>query len=464
MGKGGRLSAHSEQGPGVVGRRLRSSRTLIIALVAQVVQSVAGLALLPFMVTRLSAVEIGIWYIFVAVQGLAIIADFGFQPTLARAFAVGFAGGDSLQKQGLSVSQGSGTPNKVLIVEVLQAARRLYLWLGLGMLAALLLLGTPYISWLAAKGGLPVLQVQAAWLLFSAAISLNLYLLWISPLLIGSGKVELNYIYLVLGRGGFAAAGIVILILGGGLVALSCAMIASLLLGRVAAQYFIAPILQSLRGISSDRQSFSATLKAISPNAVRMGCVLIGGFLITRYSLFAISTFQGLAISGTYAISLQLFTALSAVSQMPMQISTRQLVAARIADDRAQLRTLLVRNMALLLLIFLAGTVVILFVLPGGLRMIGSNVNLVPQPALGLLALVMLLETQHSGAAFFITTGNDVPFLGASLWSGAAVALLATLVSWLGWGLIAVIAAQGLVQLAYNNWRWPLRAWQESSR
>jgi uncharacterized membrane protein len=41
--------------------------------------------------------------------------------------------------------------------------------------------------------------------------------------------------------------------------------------------------------------------------------------------------------------------------------------------------------------------------------------------------------------------------------------LLATLVSWLGWGLIAVIAAQGLVQLAYNNWRWPLRAWRESS-
>lgn len=444
----------------------RNLWSLAIAMTAQIVQSAAGLALLPFMVTRLSAAEVGIWYIFVAVQGLAIIADFGFQPTLARAFAVGFAGGDGLQKQGLSTSpnNGDGTSNLALVAEILRAARRLYLWLGLGMFALLIVLGTPYVSWLADKGGLPLLSTQAAWLLFAAAIALNLYLLWISPLLIGSGKVELNYLYLVLGRGGFAVAGIIILILGGGLISLSFAMIASLLLGRMAAQYFIAPTLRSLRGIVTDKHSFSTTLKAISPNAVRMGCVLIGGFLITRYSLFAVSTFQGLAISGAYAISLQLFTALSAVSQMPMQISTKQLVAARIADDRVEMRSILVRNMATLWVIFISGSAVILFVLPTVLQMIGSNVSLVPQPALGLLALVMLLETQHSGAAFFITTGNEVPFLGAALWSGLAVTVLATLVSWLGWGLTAVIAAQGLVQLAYNNWRWPLRAWQESKR
>jgi hypothetical protein len=122
---------------GQAGARLRTQLanrnlwSLAIAMTAQVVQSAAGLALLPFMVTRLSAAEVGIWYIFVAIQGLAIIADFGFQPALARAFAVGFAGGDGLQKQGLSLSEGTGAPNLRLVAEVLSAARRLYLWLGL---------------------------------------------------------------------------------------------------------------------------------------------------------------------------------------------------------------------------------------------------------------------------------------------------------------------------------------------
>ena len=440
----------------------RNLWSLAIAMTAQVVQSAAGLALLPFMVTRLSAAEVGIWYIFIAVQGLATIADFGFQPTLARAFAVGFAGGEGLQKQGLSLSSGTGTPNLTLVAEVLSAARRLYLWLGLGMFVVLVLAGTPYISWLAAKGGLPVVNTQIAWLVFAAGIALNLYLLWISPMLIGAGRVELNYVYLVLGRGGFAAAGIIILLMGGGLIALSCAMIVSLLLGRLAARFFIAPILASLHGVVTDRSGLATTLKAISPNAVRMGCVLIGGFLITRYSMFAISTFQGLAISGAYAISLQLFTALSAVSQMPMQISTKQLVAARIADDRPRMRRILIRNLAILIAIFTAGSLTIVFALPSVLQIIGSNVGLIAPPALALLAVVMLVETQLSGAAFFITTGNEVPFLKSALWSGVAVAVLTTLVSWAGWGLIAVVASQGLVQLAYNSWRWPLRAWQET--
>lgn len=440
----------------------RNLWSLAIAMTAQVVQSAAGLALLPFMVTRLSAAEVGIWYIFMAVQGLATIADFGFQPTLARAFAVGFAGGEGLQKQGLSLSTGTGTPNLTLVAEVLSAARRLYMWLALGMFVLLALAGTPYISWLALKGGLPMLDTQIAWLLFAVAIAVNLYLLWISPMLIGAGKVELNYLYLVLGRGGFAAAGIVILISGGGLIALSCAMIASLLLGRFAARFFIAPIVASLRNVVTQPSGLATTLKSVSPNAVRMGCVLIGGFLITRYSLFAISTFQGLVVSGAYAISLQLFTALSAVSQMPMQISTKQLVGARIADDRLRMRRILIRNIAALVAIFTTGSLTILFALPFALHAIGSNVSLIPSPSLELLAVVMLLETQLSGAAFFITTGNDVPFLKSALWSGLAVAVLTTLVSWLGWGLIAVIASQGLVQLAYNSWRWPIRAWQET--
>lgn len=444
--------------------RLLASRTFLIAMAAQLVQSAAGLAVLPFMVTRLSAAEVGIWYIFVAVQGLAIIADFGFQPTLARAIAVGFAGGEELQKRGLVINAAGEVrePNFRLVAQVLGAARRLYLWLALGMLAVLLLVGTPYISWLATKGGLPLFETQIAWVLFAVAIALNLYLLWISPLLIGSGRVEFNYLYLVLGRGGFAVAGILILIAGGGLIALSFAMIGSLLLGRLAAQFFIAPLIGAVRKASTGRIDLSATLKALSPNAVRMGCVMIGGFLIQRYSLFAISSFNGLAVSGAYAISLQLFTALSAVSQMPMQISTKQLVAARLSNDRRAMRHLLLRNLGILVAVFVAGSLVILFVLPVLLRLIGSNVNLIPALPLALLGLVMLLETHHSGAAFFITTGNEVPFLQSALISGVAVAVLMTGVSWLGWGLTAVIASQGLVQLTYNNWQWPLRAWRET--
>jgi hypothetical protein len=414
------------------------------------------------MVTRLSAAEVGIWYVFLAVQGLAIIADFGFQPTLTRAFAVAFSGGEELQRRGLSFSKATGAPNLRLAAEVLVAARKLYLWLALGMLALLLIAGTPYITWLAAGGNLPILRAQVAWILFAGGVSLNLYMLWISPLLIGSGQVEINYIFLALGRGGFAAVGIIVLVMGGGLIHLSCAMIASIFFSRLAVRFSVIRIVATLGSAVEIAGSCADTLKAIAPNAVRIGVVCIAGFLINRYSLFAISASQGLIVSGAYAITLQLFSALSAVSQMPMQISTKELVSARIENDRVQMRKILISNTTALFVLFIVGALFIQIALPSLLVVIGSNIGLIPQPALGVMAIILLLETHHSGAAFFITTGNEVPFIKPSLLSGVAVVALITLVSWLGFGIMAVIVSQGLVQLVYNNWRWPLQAWNES--
>jgi len=55
-----------------------------------------------------------------------------------------------------------------------------------------------------------------------------------------------------------------------------------------------------------------------------------------------------------------------------------------------------------------------------------------------------------------------VPFVGPALLSGLAVVLL----SWIGvkygrFGLAWLIGSQFVVQLAYNNWKWPWLVYQE---
>lgn len=50
--------------------------------------------LLPFVLIFLSPSELGLWYVFLAVNGLVSMFDFGFDPTFARNIAYAWSGAD----------------------------------------------------------------------------------------------------------------------------------------------------------------------------------------------------------------------------------------------------------------------------------------------------------------------------------------------------------------------------------
>ena len=438
---------------------------LLVGLVAQIIQFGSALLLVPFMVTRMSASTIGLWYVFIAVQSLAIVCDFGFQPSFTRAIAVARSGARRLQRSGLGeVVPEREPPNYRLLAEIVAAAHRFYRWLAIGVVILLIMVGLPYVTFLARQGGLTAESVQVAWLILCASIGLTLAMLWITPVLMGSGRIEQNYFYIIANRATFSLLGIGVLLAGGGLVALSATMICAQLFALLVARWMLRGTLGDHTPRQADKQAVREVLRVLWPNAGRMGAVAISGFLVTRFSLFAISTFVGVAVGGVYALSLQLLMALCAAAQLPMQVAMPQLIAARLAHDRTALRRTFAGAVTLFFVIYAVGAAVILFAIPPLLVLIGSNISLLPLPVLALLAAILLLEGFHSSAAFFITTSNNVPFLRSSILSGLAVAVGATLLGWIGLGIAAIVLWQGIVQLAYNNWRWPLMAWREIAR
>lgn len=446
-------------------RHMTRHRALAVGLVAQVVQYGSALLLIPFMVTRLSAPTIGIWYVFVAVQSLAIVCDFGFQPSFTRAIAVALSGAERLERTGLGQAVPQGRPaNYRLAAETVAAAHRFYRLLAIGVAVALIAFGLPYVTMLARQGGLATGPVQIAWLILAASIGLTLSFLWITPVLMGSGRVEQNYLYIIANRATFSLLGIAVLLAGGGLIALSMTLVVAQLFARLVARRLLRGTLGDHDTAQADRHAVREVLTTIWPNAGRMGAVAISGFLVTRFSLFAISSFVGVAAGGVYALSLQFLSALCSGAQLPMQVAMPRLIAARVGHDGAGLRRAFGGAMLLYLAIYAAGAVFILFAIPSLLTLIGSHISLLPLPVLALLAVILLLEGFHSNAAFFITTANNVPFLRSSILSGLAVAAGATLLGWSGAGIAMIVLWQGLVQLAYNNWRWPVMAWREIAR
>ena len=95
---GARVGAEHHKAGSVLarfGRRVFNSPVLM-TWSASAARSLNLLVVLPLIVTRLEAPEIAVWYLFVTLIQLQLLADLGFSPTFVRVFAYAAGGGRSV--------------------------------------------------------------------------------------------------------------------------------------------------------------------------------------------------------------------------------------------------------------------------------------------------------------------------------------------------------------------------------
>ena len=135
---------------------------------------------------------------------------------------------------------------------------------------------------------------------------------------------------------------------------------------------------------------------------------------------------------------------------------TPRLAQCRASNDIIQLRTYYIRCTLTYTVIFALGGCLWIGVGDWVLNVINSQTSFLPTPLLVLALIVAFLEHNHAQSAGFIMADNRIPFFIPSLVSGAAtVFLLWMFLCPFSMGLIALILAPGLAQLAYQNWKWP---------
>ena len=60
-----------------------------------------NLLVLPLMLHKLTPEDLGLWYVFLSLGGMASLVDFGFYPTMSRVTAFLWAGADEIQETGV---------------------------------------------------------------------------------------------------------------------------------------------------------------------------------------------------------------------------------------------------------------------------------------------------------------------------------------------------------------------------
>lgn len=434
---------------------------VIWSYIASIFQVGAGLFLLPFILHKLSSETVAIWNVFQIVSSLVVILDFGFRPSFARNVGYIFSGVRMLKVNGIAEIEGS-TVDYLLLKKTIAAMQYFYRMMSSTVLFLLLTFGTAYFFYILDKYDGDRQDAIVAWFLLCIVNCYELYTYYYDALLTGKGYVKQSQKIMVVSRCVYLLVAILLITYGMGLVAIILSQLISIVLRRVLSYrvFYLSQMKERLQGLGAD--GYKDILKAISPNAVKVGLTYLGGFCINKSTVLLGTVFLPLEMIASYGVTLQVMDVLTKCGMVVYQAWTPRIVQARALRDMKQLKTLFVQSVATLSVVMLLGGA--LWCLLGNLviEWIGSNTCFISISMLVAFLVFQLLEKIHGIAAGFIQADNRIPFFIPSLVSGACTILLLWLfLSEGSLGLWSLILAPGVVQLCYQNWKWPLELCKE---
>ncbi len=389
--------------------------------------------------------------------------DFGFNLSFTRNITYIFSGVHSLKTKGHeSVSNESQSIDYGLLKGVISAMRWFYLRMATILFILLTTLGTYYIYRLLRNYNGNHLEVYIAWMLLCLINTYNLFTLYYDSLLQGKGLVKRSKQIVIVGQIVYLLIASLMIIYRLGLIAIVSAQVSSVIIVRFLSYhtFFTTRIKQSLNSVIT--RSKKEVIKAIYPNAIKIGLTSLGGFLALKSAIIIGSFYLSLDEIASYGITIQLITIISGLAGIYTVTYQPKIMQLRVENNCATIKKLYLKGQVLILLTFISGGMSLLLLGDWGLRVIGSQTNLMPKLLILVSVVVSFLECNHSIAHIIILSKNEVPFFRAALFAGCAtVTLLFLFFRFTNMGMWAMIAAPGIAQGVYQNWKWPSVVFKE---
>lgn len=417
----------------------------------------AGIILLPFILNKMSEQTVGIWNVFQTITGLVLLLDFGFRPSFARNLSYIFSGVGKLQKEGIAHMEEDANVNYSLLKGTLRTMQRFYRLLSLLVFIILATGGTAYFMFILRKYTGDKTDAIVAWFILIAINCYNLYTFYYDALLLGKGYIKRGQQITIIGQLLYLIIAIGLIYAGCGLTAIVSAQLVATIIRRLLTYrtFYTKEMRKHLAEVQA--QDDNDIIKAIYPNAIKIGLTTLGGFLATRSAVLIGSAFLTLEDVACYGITFQVCDILCRCGQVYFQSYAPKIAQYRAERDLTSLRNIYTYSVITLIGMFVIGGLAFIFLGDWALNIIHSKTPFVPRDMLVVMLIINFLEQNHCIAAGFIQADNRIPFFIPSLISGGATIILL----WImlspvcNAGIWGMILAGGLVQLAYQNWKWP---------
>ena len=183
----------------------------------------------------------------------------------------------------------------------------------------------------------------------------------------------------------------------------------------------------------------------------------IGGILITRSAIYILPYYIELKDIASYGLTYQLFEMGFNVIFMLTTMLTPTLVGLYY-NQFEKIKLVYIKLKYLSLFFYSIGCLFIIYLTPYLLEIFKINTSILDQTQLLLLSILFILQLNHSISGHILTIENKIPFAYPSLISGLITLILSLI-------LIPIYHINGAIysllisQLIFNNWFWPLKSY-----
>jgi O-antigen/teichoic acid export membrane protein len=418
----------------------------------------SGILVLPFILRLLTPEEIGMNYLMLTVGSMVSLFDFGFAPQFGRNISYIFSGAQVLLKEGVEFNEGEKKDvNYRLLATMINTSQYIYKILSFIVLFVMLTFGTLYI-YKVTNGFSNVHNSLLIWIVYSISTFFNVYYTYYTSLLSGQGKIMETKKAMVYSKMTYIILVLVLLFSGVGLLGVCIANLISPFVNRyLSHRYFFTVALKNKIDVFVITKKEELELFSIIwYNSKKLGVVFIGSYAITRFGMFLAGLYLPLTVVSSYGLMMQLVGIILTLSGTLFTIFEPKLSALKVTNNKPELLKSFSFSMGVSYLLFILGAVCLLFIIPPLLILIKSNAVLPSTSIVLLYLIVILLESNHSSFSTMIVIGNNVPFMWISLITGGLIAIGSYFsLAFTSTGLLGLVIVQGLVQLVYNNWKWP---------
>jgi len=440
-----------------------SKKDIFWSYLGQFFSIASGLITLPLILRMLSTEEIGMNYLMLTLGSLVSLFDFGFSPQFGRNITYVFSGARELKKEGIEKTPSNNEVDYGLLTQMIGTARFVYRRLSFVVLTVMLTLGTLYIHRVT-EGFSNINNSFLIWIIFCISTFFNIYYSYYSSLLIGKGLIMESKKAMVYSKLSYIFTTFLLLLLGLGLLGVTLANLIAPFINRYLSYrfFFTKDLNEKITQFLPEKSEILKLFKTIWHNSRKLGLVFVGSYAITRLSLFLAGLYLPLEKVASYGLMMQLAGIIAGISSTLFYAYQPTLASLRVTNDNAKLIILFAFSMNVFYTLFILGSFALIFIGPWVLSVINSNAVLPAIHILAIYLLITLLENNHSNFATLIVTKNEIPFLKPALIAGGLIALGSYLtLEYTTWGILGLVLVQGLSQILYNNWKWPLLVFRE---
>lgn len=437
-----------------------TQKTIFTSFFTQFIQYGINLFVLPILLNRFSSDTLAIWYIFISIQSLTNLLDFGLSPSFSRFFSYIYSGANKIEGVGVPKDYNDTQISLPLLNDLLNITRKSYLLIASGIFILLIIFGSLYLNYVLYI--FTNIRLLTTWLLFSLIISLQYFINHYTVVIKGKGHITTYNLIITSSRVVYLLLLIIAVEIGLGITSIVIALGASTIFQLITCkiQYLDKREKAELNKLEKTYYN-TIKFKTIWTNAQKVGLTSVGVFLLSQTGVFLSSIFLSLDDVAKLGLILQIFGVLVVVSRVCLSTFQPKFSALWIKGELLRIKKYFTISQLTGYVIFSIG---VLFCILFGNRLltfIHSQTMLPNNFVIGLYAIFYFMELTHGNCTTLISTKNEIPFYKSAIVSGIVSIIITIILLKIGIGIYSFPIGLILGGLPYNSWKWPLVVYRD---